>query len=162
MKPIEFKQQNIVIAKDQPQYGSLPAFISSTPQGDVISCWEPTDEEIEMIVKEKKIYIKMLAMRKPLTPLYVTADINEFKDLFEQDAAIRKHIDSTTPMERIFEKVEGKIISNGEHELNINFFNANPENTDLETVSCTNIQDETEIIVLSQEDFLKYRIVKNQ
>lgn len=37
MKPKEFKGQNIVFAKDQPEYQPLPAL--RMPDGEVITCW---------------------------------------------------------------------------------------------------------------------------
>ena len=39
MKPVEFKHQNVVFAKDQPEYQPLPALRLDTPEGEVISCW---------------------------------------------------------------------------------------------------------------------------
>lgn len=40
MKPVEFKHQNIVFAKDQPEYQPLPALRIDSPTGEVVSCWK--------------------------------------------------------------------------------------------------------------------------
>lgn len=40
MKPIEFPEQNVVFAKDQPEYLPLPAFRNSGGMGEVVSCWK--------------------------------------------------------------------------------------------------------------------------
>jgi hypothetical protein len=45
MKPVEFKQQNVVFAKDQPEYQPLPALRLNTPEGEVISCWRLSFKE---------------------------------------------------------------------------------------------------------------------
>jgi hypothetical protein len=41
MKPIEFKEQNYVIAKDQPEYMPLPAYVEKQdPTGRMTFCWQ--------------------------------------------------------------------------------------------------------------------------
>lgn len=67
MKPIDFEGANVVYAKDQPEYLPLPA--KKEPDGKVTTCWELTDEEIEVILKTKKLYIQMLTFNNPLTPI---------------------------------------------------------------------------------------------
>jgi len=42
MKPIEFQEQNVVYAKDQPEYLPLPGLKNEL--GDLITCWELSDE----------------------------------------------------------------------------------------------------------------------
>lgn len=67
MTPIEFKEQNVVFAKDQPEYLPLPAFVQE--DGTVISCWEMTDEEANQFFKTRKLYITMLTFGQPLQPI---------------------------------------------------------------------------------------------
>ena len=45
MKPVEFEHQNIVFAKDQPEYQPLPALRIDSPEGEVISCWKMSFKE---------------------------------------------------------------------------------------------------------------------
>ena len=50
MKPIEFKHQNIVFAKDQPEYQPLPALKFESSNGEVVSCWKLSFKERIKIV----------------------------------------------------------------------------------------------------------------
>lgn len=75
MNPIEFKGSNFIFGKDQPQYRPLPAMV--TGDGFVISCWELSEEEIETIIKEKRLYLKQLCYNQPLQPVLLTTDLSE-------------------------------------------------------------------------------------
>lgn len=72
MKPIEFKGQNVVFAKDQPEYHPLPAFRADTPQGEVVSCWQLTFMERLRILFTGKLWVSLMTFNKPLTPSYFT------------------------------------------------------------------------------------------
>lgn len=72
MKPIEFEEQNILFGENQPEYQPLPAFKGKGPQGEVISCWELTDEEIEKLKVTKQIWVSLLTFDKPLHPIFIT------------------------------------------------------------------------------------------
>lgn len=77
MKAIEFKHQNIVFAKDQPEYIPLPALKLNTPQGEVISCWKMTFKERLKVLITGKIWLNLLSYNKPLTPSYLTVNRKE-------------------------------------------------------------------------------------
>jgi len=66
MQLIEFPQQTVIIAKDQPEYLPLPAHISN--EGIVTCCWELSDDDIAQIIKTRKIWHQIWAFRKPLQP----------------------------------------------------------------------------------------------
>lgn len=66
MKPIEFDGCNVTFAKDQPEYLPLPAHRKE--DGEVVSCWELTDEEIQEVIKTKKIYLSLLTFNKRIQP----------------------------------------------------------------------------------------------
>lgn len=68
MKPIEFSEQNTVYAKDQPEYTPLP--VLKNEEGDVVSCWELSEEEIKQIVETKQLYIKVKTFNHPLQPIF--------------------------------------------------------------------------------------------
>lgn len=68
MKPIEFPEQNVVFAKDQPEYLPLPAFKSNDPMGQVISCWELSFRERLRILFTGKLWVSLASFHKPLTP----------------------------------------------------------------------------------------------
>lgn len=56
MKPVEFVGQNVVFAKDQPEYQPLPAHRSQ--DGIVTSCWELTEEEAAALAKSRRIWLQ--------------------------------------------------------------------------------------------------------
>lgn len=77
MEPIEFKEQNVVFAKDQPQYQPLPAFRNESEQGEVISCWKLSGEEVELVGRTKKVWASMMTFNKALTPMFLSIRKNE-------------------------------------------------------------------------------------
>lgn len=66
MQLIEFPQQTVIIAKDQPEYLPLPAHVSN--EGIVTCCWELSDDDIAQIIKTRKIWHQIWTFRKPLQP----------------------------------------------------------------------------------------------
>lgn len=72
MKPVEFQEQNIVFAKDQPEYLPLPAFKNDSPQGEVISCWKLSFRERLRILFTGKLWVCLMMFGKPLTPSFFT------------------------------------------------------------------------------------------
>lgn len=90
MKPVEFPEQNCVFGEGQKQYQPLPALSLPTRQAPVITCWELTNEEIEVIRQTKRIYVSQLRFFSPriikgrttmaantLQPIYLTTDPKE-------------------------------------------------------------------------------------
>ena len=71
MKPIEFKHQNVVFAKDQPEYQPLPALKLNTPEGEVISCWGMTFKERVKVLFTGKVWVSLMSFNKPLTPSFI-------------------------------------------------------------------------------------------
>jgi hypothetical protein len=68
MKLIEFPEQNIVIAKDQPQYLPFPAHRLADPEGTVIACWSLSFMERIRILFTGKIWHSILTFKQPLQP----------------------------------------------------------------------------------------------
>lgn len=68
MKPIEFKEQNVIFAKDQPEYIPLPAH--KLPDGTIVTVWELTDVEIETLRRTKKLHLNVMTFNQPLQPLF--------------------------------------------------------------------------------------------
>lgn len=75
MKPIKFKGQNVVFGEDQDQYQPLPAL--KLPDGQVITCWEFTDEEVEQIVQNRCMYINQLTFNKFLQPILPVVNLED-------------------------------------------------------------------------------------
>jgi len=109
MKPIEFKQQNTVFAKDQPEYGNLPALKIKSPEGEVISCWGLTFRERMRILFTGKIWVSLMSFNKPLTPSYLSTIRKDVFSTGSEDAKkiVKKNL-------KLFKKLrtqtkEGKI-----------------------------------------------------
>jgi hypothetical protein len=68
MKPVEFPEQNVVFAKDQPQYQPLPAF--KAPDGEVITCWKATWRERIYLFLTGKLWWSCQTFNQPLQPQY--------------------------------------------------------------------------------------------
>jgi len=73
MKPIEFKERNVVYAKDQPEYLSLPAH--RMEDGEVITCWKLTLRERLKVLFTGRFWICLLTFNQPLQP--VRPDVNK-------------------------------------------------------------------------------------
>lgn len=99
MKPVEFPEQNTVIAKDQPQYQPLPAL---TDGQEVISCWELSDEEMQHLMKTKKIYLSCMTFGQPLQPLYMSARKSELMNVDDEtqtETEIKSQPEAQKPMQ---------------------------------------------------------------
>lgn len=66
MRAVPFKGQNIVFAKDQPQYIPLPAH--KDEDGIVTSCWEMSFRERIRVLFTGKIYAQIMTFNKQLQP----------------------------------------------------------------------------------------------
>lgn len=77
MKPIEFPEQNVVFAKDQPEYLPLPAFRNDCGMGEVISCWKLTPRERLRILFTGKLWVSLAMFGKPLIPSLLTTKKSE-------------------------------------------------------------------------------------
>lgn len=77
MKPVEFKHQNIVFAKDQPEYQPLPALIIDSPKGEVVSCWRLSFKERIQVLIFGRVWMSLMSFNKPLTPSYLAVNRKE-------------------------------------------------------------------------------------
>lgn len=67
MKPVEFPEQTVVIAKDQPEYLPLPAHISA--DGVVTSCWQLEPLELELLAANGgKLWLSQMTFGAQLQP----------------------------------------------------------------------------------------------
>jgi len=65
MKPIKFKEQNVVFAKNQPPYLPLPAFRDGVHGGRIIHCWKLSVIERIKIFFTGKLWIYVRTFNKP-------------------------------------------------------------------------------------------------
>ena len=70
MKPSKFPEQNVTYAKDQPEYGNLPAF--KDEDGVVISCWKLSFRERLRVLFRGYVWLSLHSFNKPLTPSLIT------------------------------------------------------------------------------------------
>lgn len=94
MKPITFKQQNVVYAKDQPEYQPLPALRLDTPEGQVISCWKMSFKERIKIFFTGKVWVSLMSFNKPLTPSYISVNRKDVFSIPDDSLRINRKIDT--------------------------------------------------------------------
>lgn len=69
MRPVEFPEQNMVLAKDQPEYLPLP--VHRTDAGQVISCWQLGWWERVRLFWSGRLWLRQLTfggLSQPLLP----------------------------------------------------------------------------------------------
>ena len=74
MKPIEFKEQTAIIAKDQPQYLPLPAHFFAGAEGRIAFCWQLSWGERLKLLFTGQLWQQSLTFGEPLQPQLVGAD----------------------------------------------------------------------------------------
>jgi hypothetical protein len=72
MKIKEFKEHNVVFAKNQPAYKPLPALALNNETGQVVSCWGLSFSERLRVLFTGRIWVSLLSFGKPLTPQYLS------------------------------------------------------------------------------------------
>ena len=86
MKLIEFPEQTVVIAKDQPQYNPLPAYkYPDDPQGRIACCWSLTWRERFKVLFSGLLWHQVLTFNQPLQPQLLTVE----KPTFQSDGPTR-------------------------------------------------------------------------
>lgn len=73
MEPIEFKGVNCVYGENQPEYLPLPA--KKRDNGEVITCWKLSPDEIKKVQETGVIWVCMLTFNKPLQPILLATEI---------------------------------------------------------------------------------------
>lgn len=72
MTPIEFNEQTVVFAKDQPEYLPLPAHVDG--QGIVTSCWRLGLRERLRLLFTGRLWLQQMAFGQPLQPQRPTTE----------------------------------------------------------------------------------------
>lgn len=65
MTPVEFPEQTIVWAKNQPPYLPLPAYTDAT---QTISCWQLTWRERWRVLVTGRVWLRQMNFGQPLQP----------------------------------------------------------------------------------------------
>ena len=111
MKPVEFKEQNIVIAKDQPEYIPLPAHIVNETQTRIITVWQMSFFERFRVLFTGRIILSLMTFGKPVQPIHMVTNKWKMlnKEYFEQQAAIEEMAKNPDKVRRRVKKVLNRI-----------------------------------------------------
>jgi hypothetical protein len=74
MKPTDFPGSNITIAKEQPPYYPLPARVFGDEHGTLLTCWELDENELQELLRTRRLYVTILTFNHPLQPIAISAD----------------------------------------------------------------------------------------
>ena len=75
MNLIEFPEQTVVIAKDQPQYLPLPAYRwPNDPEGRIACCWQLTWRERFLVLIRGRLWHQVLTFNSALQPQLLTVE----------------------------------------------------------------------------------------
>jgi hypothetical protein len=72
MEITDFKECNMVYAKDQPEYLQLPAYKSK--KGAVTSCWKMSIKERLKVLFTGRVYLQLLTFNRPIQPQLMSTD----------------------------------------------------------------------------------------
>ena len=81
MKPVKFKQCNVIYAENQPEYQPLPAYKNKSDLGEVVNCWEISFIERLKVLFTGKVYVSLLSFNRPLTPSFLSTSFNKIKEM---------------------------------------------------------------------------------
>jgi hypothetical protein len=75
MKPIDFPETTLVIAKNQPQYLPLPSYrYERDDEGRVVFCWKLTWAERFAVLFGGLLWHQVLTFNRPLQPTLLSVD----------------------------------------------------------------------------------------
>lgn len=77
MKLIPFKEQNNIIAKNQPEYMAMPAYMDDDEEyrtTRVTCCWHLSFKERLKLLWTGYLWQRMLTFRQPIQPQQLTVD----------------------------------------------------------------------------------------
>lgn len=74
MRCIEFEGQNVVFAKDQPEYNRLPARRFNDAEGRIAFCWQLSLVERLRVLVSGRLWHQVLTFDKPLQPQLLALD----------------------------------------------------------------------------------------
>lgn len=74
MKPITFKEHNIIFAKNQPPYLPLPAYQDDVQGGRIFHCWQLNLREKIKLLFTGKLWIIVSTFKEPPQPIKPMVD----------------------------------------------------------------------------------------
>lgn len=85
MKPVKFKECNVVFGENQVGYLPLPAYKEQNESGQVVTCWELSESDLKMLQRTKKVYVSTLTFNSALQPLFLSVNKGEIFVSPEED-----------------------------------------------------------------------------
>lgn len=79
MNLVEFPEQTVVIAKDQPEYLPLPAHQFRDAEGRIACCWQLSWRERFRILITGRLWHQVLTFGQPLQPQLLSVEKPEMK-----------------------------------------------------------------------------------
>lgn len=79
MKLIEFQEQTVIIAKDQPEYLPLPAHQFHDKEGTIAFCWKLSWRERFKVLFTGVLWHQVLTFYQPLQPQLLEVNKPEMK-----------------------------------------------------------------------------------
>lgn len=74
MTPVEFPERTLVLAENQPEYTPLPVHISPDNTHAMTACFELSDDEIQTLLKTKRIWYTQLTFGNLFHPIILSVD----------------------------------------------------------------------------------------
>ncbi len=75
MRPIKFKEYNVIFAKDQAPYQPLPAYRDEKDiKGSIYHCWQLTFKERFKIIFTGRLWFNVLTFKNPPQPILPMVD----------------------------------------------------------------------------------------
>ena len=95
MRPIDFPETNTIIAENQPPYIPLPALYIPDNMGTVLTCFELAPDELEEVLRTKKIWVTMLTFRQPFQPFMMSTEKPVLDGVVPEDLQAAFQFDDT-------------------------------------------------------------------
>lgn len=71
MKAIQFKEQTVILAENQPEYTPLPVFINDSPEREMVACFELSQEEMDVLIKSRQIWFTQFTFGNLFQPVHL-------------------------------------------------------------------------------------------
>lgn len=84
MRSVKFPGCNLEIGKGQPEYSVIHAMQVPGPEGEIIACYELTDDEIKQINKTGKIFYSRLTFGQKFQPMRLFTDMSDGIELIPE------------------------------------------------------------------------------
>jgi hypothetical protein len=93
MKPVSpvlpgYNVNEVLFAENQPEYMQLPAVRVESPEHQVLTRWQLSDEDRQRVAQGADVYLWVSTFGMPLQPVVV--EVATAKDIMERDAAVRE------------------------------------------------------------------------